>query len=574
MGKSGISGRFFFSVGLGPFRIGTSTGGGGGSGPTVEGLVWFGLFAFVGLPILAVLFESFFFIVFVLLISLVLVAVSSAIFGFAISREVGRGRHYFGSPILIPLGGVVLGIPTAVIYLLCLYRIPLVGRDSDYPNRIENCPEVIDTDLCEFTGIYGFAHIGWWIMALGACTAYMLIVFRVGFALRKKWLPIAEQASKLRQLAIWMESEQGKKEFNENLRKRARRARRIRITERRKIERDLRGRTPRNTAPMRERNAKRLRRRALTLQGEPIPVNEENFGPYEKGRVDLPPAFITGVNPDIFAMNKKNTRTRLLEENNKNNVDKILRAIQSPISPIVDDMISSDDSPSKKLAIEAQQQWIKDGAWKGLDNLARWFVHKNGNYQGYSHDEMRADVLSPTRDIRDVLDEYEKSIQPELREIYDNWLESFNNPEEPLIDGLRSNMGLLNERTDTMKTNVDSDGSSITPINKDIVRITAYALSEPNMPAVYIEDQEAGIAHLITKDGEHLMSLARQKDGTMAFFPGSAAHKQIVAKYEKPSLRERIFKKRTAAPKEMSQRARRREVQRSAGRTGAGTTGL
>ena len=542
MGKSRISGRFFFSVGLGPVRIGTSSGG-VLDGITGEGLVWFALFVFVGMPILAALFEAFFFIVFVLLISLVLVAVSSAIFGFAIRREVGRGRHYFGSPIFIPLGGVVLGIPTAAIYLLCLYRIPLVGRDWDYPNRIENCPEVIDTDLCEFTGIYGFAHIGWWIMALGACTAYMLIVFRVGFALRKKWLPIAEQASKLRQLAVWMESGQGKKEFNENLRKQTRRARRTRITERRKIERSLRGRTPRNTAPMRERTAKRLRRRVLTLQGEPVFVNEENFGPFVPARVDLPPAFVTGVHPDIFAMDKRNTRRRLLEENNKDNVDKILRAIQAPNGPVIDDLIDGDESPSKNPALDAQRQWIKDGGWKGLDSLARWFVHKNGNRQGYSHDEMRADVLNPNRDIRDALDDYEKSVQPELRQIHNDWLESFNNPEEPLMDGLRSNMGLLNARTDTMRTNVDSDGNSIAPINKDVPRITAYALSEPGMPAVYIEDQDAGIAHLLTKDGEHLMSLARQKDGTMAFFPGSAANKQIHTQNDKPSLRERIFKK-------------------------------
>ena len=218
MGKSGISGRFFFSVGLGPVRIGTSSGG-VLDGITGEGLVWFALFVFVGMPILAALFEAFFFIVFVLMISLVLVAVSFAIFEFAIRREVGRGWHYPGSPILTPLGGVVLGIPTAATYLLCLYRIPLVGRDWDYPNRIENCPKWVDTNVCEYTNIYGFAHIGWWIMALGACTSYMLIAFAVGFALRKKWLPIAEQAWKLRQHAAWMVSEQGKKQFNENLRK-------------------------------------------------------------------------------------------------------------------------------------------------------------------------------------------------------------------------------------------------------------------------------------------------------------------------------------------------------------------
>ena len=237
MGKSRISGRFFVSVGLGPVRIGTSSGG-VLDGITGDGLVWFFLFAFVGVPILAALFEAFFLIVFVLLISLVLVAVSSAIFGFAIRREVGRGRHYFGSPIFIPLGGVVLGTPTAAIYLLCLYRIPLVGRVWDYPNRIENCPKWLDTNVCEYTNIYGFAHIGWWIMALGACTAYMLIAFAVGFALRKRWRPIAEQAWKLRQHAAWMVSEQGKKEFNENLRKQG-------LEKRRKAE-EARTRSPMN----------------------------------------------------------------------------------------------------------------------------------------------------------------------------------------------------------------------------------------------------------------------------------------------------------------------------------------
>ena len=199
MGKSGISGRFFFSVGLGPVRIGTSSGG-VLDGITGEGLVWFALFVFVGMPILAALFEAFFFIVFVLLISLVLVAVSFLIFEFAITRTVERGVRVGGaSSILTPLGGVMLGIPTATIYLLCLYRIPLVGRDWDYPNRIENCSTWLDTNVCEYTNIYGFAHIGWWIMALGACTAYMLIACAVGFALRKKWIPIAEQAWHMRQ---------------------------------------------------------------------------------------------------------------------------------------------------------------------------------------------------------------------------------------------------------------------------------------------------------------------------------------------------------------------------------------
>ena len=341
-----------------------------------------------------------------------------------------------------------------------------------------------------------------------------------------------------------------------------------RMNEEREIERRLRGRVPRSTTALRDRIAMRSRRRALRMAGQPIEVTPDNFPDFRPARVDLPPAFITGVNPEIFAMNRKNTRSRLLEANNKNNVDKILRAIQAPVSPVIDDLIDDDDSPSKNLALDAQRQWVKDGGWKGLDSLARWFVHKNGNRKGYSHDEMRADVLNPNRNILNELDDYEKSVQPELREIYNNWLESYNNPEEPIMDGLRSNMGLLSARTDTMRTYVDADGNSTAPLDKKTIRITAYALSEPGMPAVYIEDQEAGIAHLLTADGEHLMSLATQKDGTMAFFPGSAANKKINVKNKKPSIRERILKRRMAEPKKMSQRARRREVQRSTGRTG------
>lgn len=209
MGRSSISGRFFFSVGLGPIRIGTSSGG-VLDGITGDGLLWLALFMFIGVPILAALFEAFFFIVFVLLISLVLVALSFAIFEFAIREQVPLGIHVSGaSPILTPLGGLVLGIPTAGIYLLCLYRIPLVGRDWDYPNRIENCPKWDDTNLCEFTNIYGFASLGHWIMTLGVCTAYILIVFVVGFALRKKWLPLAELAQQLRLYQAWENSGRG-----------------------------------------------------------------------------------------------------------------------------------------------------------------------------------------------------------------------------------------------------------------------------------------------------------------------------------------------------------------------------
>jgi hypothetical protein len=38
---------------------------------------------------------------------------------------------------------------------------------------------------------------------------------------------------------------------------------------------------------------------------------------------------------------------------------------------------------------------------------------------------MRADVLSPTRDIRDALDDYEMSIQPELRKMYEKYIKIY-----------------------------------------------------------------------------------------------------------------------------------------------------
>jgi hypothetical protein len=193
----------FFSVGFGSFRIGTSSGG-ILNGFTGEGLVWLLLFAFIGMPIFELLFESFFFIVFVLLFSSVLVATTFAIFELAIRKKSEKGISVEGaSSILTPFGGVVLGIPTAAIYLLCLYRMPLVGRDWDYSNRIENCPKFGNADLCEFTEIYGFANISKWIIALGGCTAYIVTAFVVGFALRKKWLPIAELAWYVRQYQAW-----------------------------------------------------------------------------------------------------------------------------------------------------------------------------------------------------------------------------------------------------------------------------------------------------------------------------------------------------------------------------------
>jgi len=193
----------FFSVGSGPVRIGTSSNG-ALDGVTGEGLVWLFVLAFIGAPIFAFVFESFFFIVFVLIFSLLLVVATFAIFEFAIRKKSEKGFSVEGaSSILTPFGGVILGIPTAAIYLVCLYRMPLVGRDWDYRNRFESCPKFGETDLCEFTEIYGFAHISKWVIAFGGCAAYILTAFVVGFALRKKWLPIAELAWNVRQYQAW-----------------------------------------------------------------------------------------------------------------------------------------------------------------------------------------------------------------------------------------------------------------------------------------------------------------------------------------------------------------------------------
>jgi hypothetical protein len=202
VGKFGVSGKFFFSVGVGPFRIGTSSSG-VLDGITGTGLFWTALFVVVGVPILSFLTSLFFYIVFVFLLSLVLIALSFAIFEFAIRNSFERVSLYGESPILTPLGGAVLGIPTAAIYLFSLYQTPLVDRRGNDIYRIDNCPKFGETNLCEHTEIYGFADISRWIMTFGACTAYFLIVIAVGFVLRKKWLPLAKQAWSLRQHQAW-----------------------------------------------------------------------------------------------------------------------------------------------------------------------------------------------------------------------------------------------------------------------------------------------------------------------------------------------------------------------------------
>jgi hypothetical protein len=351
---------------------------------------------------------------------------------------------------------------------------------------------------------------------------------------------------------------------SERLRRFTRGESQTRINELREIQREIRGRTPRSTTPRKERAAMRARRRAAALQGELSTL--EDYPAFAPPRVNLPPAIRTGVTPDTFTVNSKNKRSKLLEENNKENVDRILRAIPSPIGPSVSSLIEGDEGTARDVALDAHKQWIRGGGWKGLDSLSRWFAHRNG--KGYSHDQMRRDVLSPDSDIDDALGDFDKSIQPELKKMYDDWLVSFNDPDQPLGDGQITNMGLVTVRTDTMKTGTRADGSDLFPGYMDTARIIAYATNEPGMPAVYIEDEAAGIAHLLTKDGEHLLSMGRRKDGTMAFFSGSGAAKKLVSGDKKPSLRDRILRRREAEPAQMSQRARRREVQRSASRSG------
>jgi hypothetical protein len=98
-------------------------------------------------------------------------------------------------------------------------------------------------------------------------------------------------------------------------------------------------------------------------------------------------------------------------------------------------------------------------------------------------------------------------------------------------------------------TSKSEEDSNFDPRTLDAVgdRIVLRANQFNGRPVVYVEDTEAQVAHLMTPDGRHLMSIVTSRDdsdepGKVRFISGSAALEQIARTKMRPTVSERIAK--------------------------------
>ena len=311
--------------------------------------------------------------------------------------------------------------------------------------------------------------------------------------------------------------------------------------EQRALERELRGKTPRSTTELRERIARRQRRRAKEQAGELVTF--EDYADYEQLKINRPETvggkrklneFTEPTPPNKTRMRaRERWRTKPSDEG-RPKVDIILRDMEPHLS-------SSGD--------------VNENTIKGLDDLDRFF-QAEVNHAAIAR--LRESALTP----------YDMENQDELKKIYDDWLRSFNDPDADPQPGSPSNMGLTEQTSISwvvpgepgfltrnldeaweFATSKSEEDTNFDPRTLDAVgdRIVLRANEFNGRPVVYVEDTEAQVAHLMTPDGRHLMSIVTSRDdsdepGKVRFISGSAALEQITRTKMRPTVSEGIAK--------------------------------
>lgn len=311
--------------------------------------------------------------------------------------------------------------------------------------------------------------------------------------------------------------------------------------EQRTLERELRGKTPRSTTELRERIARRQRRRAKEQAGELVTF--EDYADYEQLKLNRPEP-VGGkrklnefTEPAPPARSRRRARARWKTKSSEAGRPKV-------------DIILSDMEPHF-----ADSGAVNENTIKGLDDLDRFF-QAEVNHAAIAR--LRESALTP----------YDMENQDELKKIYGDWLRSFNDPDGDPQPGSPSNMGLTEQTSvswvvpgepgfltrdlDTAwKFAVAEDADDIADSQQtlDAVgdRIVLRANGFNGSPVVYVEDTEAQVAHLMTPEGRHLMSIVTSRDdsdepGKVRFIAGSAALEQITRRKMRPSVSEAIAK--------------------------------
>lgn len=337
------------------------------------------------------------------------------------------------------------------------------------------------------------------------------------------------------------------------------------------VQRELRGRVPRSTTRLRERIAMRSRRKARIQAGE---IQSFDDAPkFEQPKINRPesPGGPRKLREFLESLPQHGTvaRTRerwstssedgivLTDETGRQKVDPILRDFTDHIQP--------DGSDSATAAA------IRNADWANPENAQNSIVNTAGldDLDRFFRDEVNHAAIARLRE--GALTPYDLEHQDELRRIYNDWLMSFNDPEEDPSPGSPSNMrltemttkpwvmrgepGFLQEDMDEAWRKALRDTTIAVPIQQSMTPIgerIVLRAATPSRPVVYIEDSEAQVAHLMTPEGKHLMSMVTTRPdengkSELFFIAGSDALRQIEEKNLSQKLSQRI---RRLSPRE------------------------
>lgn len=323
------------------------------------------------------------------------------------------------------------------------------------------------------------------------------------------------------------------------------------------VTREIRGQRPRSTDKRQVRIVKRQRRRAKTKNNEL--TERSDYPEYAKSKIN-PPAlpgdrftqyagriiddsgkanvFIPGSVRLAPSLDAEKTRRRFRLELKDNTIDNILLAITPDI-----EMSSVEAAPVTKETT------------KGLDSLDKFF-----------HYEMSHIGIALARESS--LSDFDKENQKKLKKLYLDWLMSLNNPDKENLDGMPSNMGLATQiqqiiigpgepsfrNADILmqwkRRDADSrDGTGLVTNNfgsRNILRLETM----PGQPIIYLEDTDAMVAHVMTPDGRHLLSIVTKdpsqdspEDKELFFIAGEAAIEDIISEKLKPRPIDKLFRK-------------------------------
>ena len=329
--------------------------------------------------------------------------------------------------------------------------------------------------------------------------------------------------------------------------------------EEREIVRQIRGQKPRSTQTLSQRAALRARRTAKARSGETPDLSDyDQFVQNRAFPIRLPRKkkdFIAKFTPekrmDILGFDDDETDAVLQDFQQSENAFDAFRDERPKASSTNEKLPTSD------------KWWEDESNWLGLESL-------NNFFHTY---ETHAEI---SRLRQNALQDFDKKNQKKLEKIYLDWLDEYNDPDIDAPVGGGSNMGKTQELVQILKTEGEpslGDGEDETGY-----RHTLIAKDLPNNPIVYIGDTDAGVAHLLSKDGRHLLTVvlgdaqSMGRKGKIYFIAGEQAYEKIIKDDLIPTFRERLagFKKRKqnldVLP--ISLRSRQRQFEKSSTRSG------